>query len=108
MTHLKVLKRDFPLIGRVFGRSWDEQGPTVAGDRLTAEGILSRSINFTASVERRFGPIVLQLHRVESKPAAGRHLVVALAHSKAGNSQRQRNDWLLASTTANMKRDLSH
>lgn len=87
LSYLKVFKRNPPLIGWIFGGARDEQRPTVVGDGLAAVRVLSRSINVSAAVECGFGAVVLQLHGVQREPAASRHLVVTLAHGKAGCTQ---------------------
>lgn len=91
LSYLNVFERDPPLIGWIFRRAWDEQGPAEVGDGLTAVRVLGGGVNVSAAVKRGFGPVVLQLHGVQREPAACRHLVVTLAHSKAGYTHAERS-----------------
>lgn len=57
--YLEVFKRDPPLIGRIFRWAWDKQGPTEAGDGLTAVRVLGGGVNVSATIKSGFGPVIL-------------------------------------------------
>ena len=83
LSHLEVLEGDPPLVGRVLGRAGDQAGPAEAADRVAAVRVLGGGVDAAAAVEGGLGPVVLQLHLVHGEPAAGRHLVLTLAHGEA-------------------------
>lgn len=84
--YLEVFKDHPPLVGRVLGCAWREEGPPVAGDRLAAVRVLGGGVDVPAAVEDGPAAVVLQLHRVQREPVAGGDLVVAPSHREAGDT----------------------
>lgn len=92
LSHLEVLEGNSPLIGRVLVAAWHQQRPASGADGLAAVRVFSRGVNVPAAVERGLGAVVVQLHRVQSEPAASRHLVVTLAHCKATHTHTEHQE----------------